>query len=374
MKPQLSLFLDIMRFAAAFVVFLHHLTSRPLNSVFPWVPWGHEAVLLFFVMSGFVIAFVIDTKERDVRHYSVARLGRLYSVVLPALLLTVVADYFGRAAAPDLYASAPYDHAFLRVLVNLVFLQQSWNLTVIPLSNGPFWSLAYEFWYYVIFGASMLLTGNRRVAVVGLACLLAGPRILALFPVWLTGVVAYRLSRSWLPSQAVARLVFSLAAAALVAIVIAGNPLVSLGHEFRKAFPDDRLQVGPLRLFLGDTGDLCGDLLFGALFALLIVTVSGTVSESMTRGRAAATARYLAGSTFSLYLFHAPLLFVSAALFHVDKDSAVELAVLAFSVLACCFALAYISERQLPRYRAAVLWLLNRPRRRAEVRTRATHA
>ena len=184
MLPTTSIFLDLMRFSAAIVVLLHHLTATEINSVLPRVPIGHEAVTVFFVMSGFVIAYVLHSRENSIELYTAARLGRLYSVVLPALALTWVLDGWGRAVSPELYAGTPHDHALLRLLVNLLFLQQNWNLTVMPLSNGPFWSLGFEFWYYVIFGGWVLLRGRARVAVVSLACLAAGPRILAAFPVW----------------------------------------------------------------------------------------------------------------------------------------------------------------------------------------------
>jgi peptidoglycan/LPS O-acetylase OafA/YrhL len=357
-KPQVSLFLDAMRFAAAFVVFLHHFTATSLETVLPHIPWGNEAVLLFFVMSGFVIAFVVDTKERDFRQYSLARLGRLYSVVVPALLLTVVLDGIGRAAAPALYGSAPNDHIWLRVLINLVFLQQSWNLTVIPLSNGPFWSLAFELWYYVIFGAWMLLAGRPRAVVVTLACLLAGPRILAMFPVWLTGVAAYRIHRSWSPSRTGGTIAFVLAAAGLVAIVLLGNPLAGVEPKFRELFPDSRVHVGPMQLFLGDTANLAAHLLFGSLFAVLILTVSAVWRGNAPRGRVAGAIRYLAGSTFSVYLFHVPLLFAAIAVFQPDKRSVLELITLGAGVLASCVALSYVGERQLLRYRSAIDFLL----------------
>src|SRR5438045_2563532 len=112
------MFLDLMRFSAAVVVLLHHLTSAQINSVLPRVTIGHEAVIVFFVMSGFVIAYVVHGRERSIEHYAAARLGRLYSVVLPALVLTFTLDRIGRAASPALYAHSPDDHPLLRLAIN----------------------------------------------------------------------------------------------------------------------------------------------------------------------------------------------------------------------------------------------------------------
>lgn len=51
----LSLYLDAVRFLAALVVLLHH-TWPLLFPDFP-LPWpGHSAVVVFFVLSGYVIA------------------------------------------------------------------------------------------------------------------------------------------------------------------------------------------------------------------------------------------------------------------------------------------------------------------------------
>src|SRR5438105_12066649 len=125
MQPATSILLDLMRFTAACIVFLSHLTSRELNSVFPWVRWGHEAVVVFFVMSGFVISYVASNREGTLIGYATARLGRLYSVVLPALLLTPMLDYIGRAISPELYVNTPSDHAALRVFLNILFIQQN---------------------------------------------------------------------------------------------------------------------------------------------------------------------------------------------------------------------------------------------------------
>ena len=153
MHPATSIFLDAIRFGAACIVFLSHLTSRDFNHVFPWINLGHEAVVVFFVMSGFVIAYVAKTRENSCEQYVAARLGRLYSVVVPSILFTAIIDTVGRHIDSSWYHTIPNDHLILRLAINFFFMQQVWNFTVIPLSNGPFWSLSFEFWYYVIFGA-----------------------------------------------------------------------------------------------------------------------------------------------------------------------------------------------------------------------------
>src|SRR3984957_15539354 len=86
MDPDESLYLDLVRAAASFFVVLDH---APTLFDMPGTPrWGHQAVVVFFVLSGYVISHVSDTKEPTGRAFVVARLARLWSVLVPAMVLT----------------------------------------------------------------------------------------------------------------------------------------------------------------------------------------------------------------------------------------------------------------------------------------------
>src|SRR5690349_12335860 len=80
-----SIYLDLVRALAAFFVVLDH---APTLFDLPWIPrWGHQAVIVFFVLSGYVISNVADTRETDARRFLIARLARLWSVLVPAAIL-----------------------------------------------------------------------------------------------------------------------------------------------------------------------------------------------------------------------------------------------------------------------------------------------
>ena len=99
MTKSFSVYLDFVRFGAAFIVLLSHLREFYAGPVH--IPqWGHEAVIIFFVLSGYVIAFVADTKESTLRDYTISRLARVYSVVLPAVVLTGLLDFVGSRLDP----------------------------------------------------------------------------------------------------------------------------------------------------------------------------------------------------------------------------------------------------------------------------------
>jgi peptidoglycan/LPS O-acetylase OafA/YrhL len=102
MKKDLSIYLDILRVLAAATVFLAHLSSMKNSGGFLWQfqNFGHPAVIVFFVLSGYLIQYSVTARENTLIDYAVARLGRLYSVVIPALLLTYVLDRIGASFDP----------------------------------------------------------------------------------------------------------------------------------------------------------------------------------------------------------------------------------------------------------------------------------
>jgi peptidoglycan/LPS O-acetylase OafA/YrhL len=147
MNKGLSTYLDALRFSAALAVFFRHLSFSNVSGGFLWqlYPFGHDAVVIFFVLSGFVIAYVTDTKEATIGEYMSARLARLYSVVLPALAVTFICDFVGIRHHPQVYDLARETEPTLRLLASGLFISQSWGWQLDTLSNDAYWSLPYEF-------------------------------------------------------------------------------------------------------------------------------------------------------------------------------------------------------------------------------------
>src|ERR1700722_1950175 len=152
---------------------------------------GHEAVMVFFVMSGFLIGkHVYDTVAAGQwawTNYAITRLSRLWIVLIPALTLNALWDYIGiHLYHGNLYAGLLNDinhstpatpnvaliYGFDTFLANVLFLQT----IVAPTfgTNTPLWSLANEFWYYVIFPLGFLASRKtvpalQRIAFASLA-------------------------------------------------------------------------------------------------------------------------------------------------------------------------------------------------------------
>lgn len=196
MRIHTSLYLDVLRFGAAMLVFIMHMGFFS-GYYIPYVGnFGSEAVVVFFVLSGLVVSYTADLKHTDFIDYSISRLARLWSIVVPALAITLAADKIGQSIDLSQYGAlqslSAWKWVFLLVS-NALFVNQVWGLNLSPGSNGPFWSISYEFWYYVIFGLFFYFSGRLRAALVLVAVLIAGPRIVIAFPAWVIGVGLYRL-------------------------------------------------------------------------------------------------------------------------------------------------------------------------------------
>lgn len=193
MNKGFSIYLDLVRFLAACLVYLYHSNQRLLvEPILPASNYGHSSVIVFFVLSGYVIAYITDTKENTWTSYSASRLSRVYSVAVPAVALTLILDTLGRALYPALYSGYPGDQLMLRSVASLLFANEVWFVSITSLSNVPYWSICYEIWYYAAFGLFTFLPRKAAwVAVVLLAAVL-GPKVILLAPIWGLGVLLYR--------------------------------------------------------------------------------------------------------------------------------------------------------------------------------------
>jgi peptidoglycan/LPS O-acetylase OafA/YrhL len=200
-----SFILDFVRISAALVVLIVHFINEwfPTLKHAPEKPgdFSHGAVVVFFVLSGYVIAHTTVHKNRGPIHYAKARLSRLWSVVIPALILSAICEWAVGALDTDLAALYTRGQSEIRYVISSLFLNEVWLLSSAPPINGPLWSLSFEFWYYAIFGIFFFRPkGWKGWLMVSTACLIAGPKILLMMPIWLLGLFGYKLPRpKWSP-------------------------------------------------------------------------------------------------------------------------------------------------------------------------------
>ena len=286
--------LDVARLAAAAVVLVFHadglwITAHPaLHAALGKA--SHAAVVVFFVISGYVIAYSAGARNRGARHYAVARLSRLYSVLAPALLLTALVEAEVRATDPAVAARYVHAPSWVRYLLSAVFGSESGWWSAAPPINSPLWSLSYEFWYYVLFGLWLSRRTVRRWRWwLALAALVAGPEILLLLPVWLLGVAARNLSRPALGHGLGGLLAGGLLA--LAGLAVAGLP----------AWPG---AVGDRPLVMA--GQFLTEWVVGLLFAAAIWLLPAGRSVPASAGPG--YLRRAADLSFPLYVLHFPLL------------------------------------------------------------------
>jgi peptidoglycan/LPS O-acetylase OafA/YrhL len=179
--------------------------------------YGHQAVILFFLISGFCIHFrqakatarneqssTVPRASLDLRAYGWRRIRRLYPPLVLALMLTALFDAIGSRFNPDYYAGKTAytwinsavngSHSLAALGGNLLF--QSGLLAPAFGSNGPLWSLSYEFWFYVLypilFLVSVRLSARTMMIVAGATSALGLLLIQANWlPYWLVVVPAY---------------------------------------------------------------------------------------------------------------------------------------------------------------------------------------
>lgn len=231
-----SVHLDAIRGAAALVVLLGHtrelfffsLTgtqkhvaslskrqdtlSRPVRAANANITIGNEAVMIFFVLSGYLVGGSVIKALRhntwSFRHYLAKRLTRLWVVLIPALLLGVALDYTGMHFFPNqdaiyagpssqsLVTSDVASRLSVRVIAaNAVFLQSI--LVKTAGTNESLWSLTNEFWYYLTFPLFLLALKNNQgwwqrgayLLTIGGIALLVGINISLLFLIWVLGAL-----------------------------------------------------------------------------------------------------------------------------------------------------------------------------------------
>lgn len=203
--------------AAVYVVLAHvfqilgfkqSLASYPLIVHFA-AGYAHQAVLFFFLLSGFSIHYSSSARPlaswAGVRHYYYLRIRRVVPIFLVAVSLTLLLLWTGLQLGLPSFSDRWQQFDLRSLLFTLGFLADREGIcgrwaTVLP-ANPPIWSLAYEMFYYLIyplFWRSLQQFGLRITLVVSL--LLSGVaaatgmvhcdhllNVLALYGVWCIG-------------------------------------------------------------------------------------------------------------------------------------------------------------------------------------------
>jgi len=302
-----SRFIDLVRGSAAAAVLLHHYLKHYANNGAYAVPdFGQEAVMVFFVLSGFVIALVSETNERDFVTFVIKRLSRFYSVVVPGVVILLGCYVLTMHIDPSIYPkSHNLNHGFVKIVAALTFTNHNafLNEFILP-GGGPFWSLSYEFWYYFLF-ACIFLISNKVASLLGFSLIAAflGNAAMLLFPVWCQGVIAFKFFKHVKISGRVAWMLCIFGALLALGLYLSGlrDTIFNVEAVFHRSF--DRAGYFPYYyLFaIGISANIVGSL---SLLRDRGIKIPYLVDIGIQR---------VAQTSFFLYITHMPLMFLLKA-------------------------------------------------------------
>jgi peptidoglycan/LPS O-acetylase OafA/YrhL len=326
-----------------------------------------EAVVIFFVLSGFLIGgSLADSMQRgsfDLVRYLIARFVRIYIVYIPALVITEAVFLFGSLLLSDpgagdnrpLFSQQQMDFGGVsQAICHLAGLQ---GFSCLPWEQNPaLWSLGYEWALYLFAPAIIGLIvwkASPGVRLIGgvLVCAIAAtvcehPKSgVGWFIVWFLGVASYRILH--------ARLVPLPAGFLGAGLIIAG-----------------------MAMRLLNAGVLETDTIIAAGIAIVIACRPMVAFPFAPR-----LSGWAAGFSYTLYAIHTPLVYLSVAIFqHIgfptNQGPPSPLAFMEFvATNAICLVVAFlvslVSERKTGQIRAAMMRMCP-PRMDREARDRGS--
>ncbi|MDN3571900.1 acyltransferase family protein [Methylobacterium longum] len=162
--------LDAMRGLAALLVVLYHLRWNWHGYGLLPIRHGFYAVDFFFVLSGFVMAATYGGMRTpgDLVRFTIKRAGRLLPLHFAVLAAFVALELtFALADRAGFPSGRPVFSGFTAVAPLLA--QATMTFGLIPgldwLWNHPCWSIAVEFWTYMLFGLTVLALRRGRLVL-----------------------------------------------------------------------------------------------------------------------------------------------------------------------------------------------------------------
>lgn len=315
LSENVSNFLHFSRWIAAFLVVLSHVRAMsfpPFDQLlekgifikfFYFISsLGHEAVIIFFILSGYLIGGEVMREMKDNcfdwKRYLTKRIVRLYIVLIPALILTAGFDRLGYHFFNQLGSFNRFfetgKESIETFFINLLMLQHSHG--AIFGTNDPLWSLAYEFWYYILFPLilQIFFIKSKKIKIISSILILLiissiSWKIVLYFSIWLTGTMI------WFVNQ-------------------------------NKFFNLKIISYFLLLLFVGSItvsrylGNYAGDLFVGVVYAVLTIYFIYNTDESSLfrcflnwKGH-----KKLADFSYSLYLIHFPFMMLVFNIYYVS--------------------------------------------------------
>jgi len=284
--------LDFYRFVAALGVFIFHLKNIDKGISPVWNGSYGLFVDMFFILSGFVIAYSYPTSSTGFRGYArflLRRIARIYPLHILTLLAFVGLAWIG--------ISGPTSHASVMDFIHNALLIQAWGITDHLSFNSPSWSISAELFCYLLFPLLMWLAGR------------VSPLILAIIVACLYGVLAHGHLPIWQDRSQMYGANYDYGMLRALPSFMNGILLAMLFRQFR-GYRSKPLALGGILVFLGSVLVLNvfakPDLAIILFSVAILLTAIG--ESAFTKVPGAAWLGRLGNTSYAIYMLHELLL------------------------------------------------------------------
>ncbi len=338
--------LDWVRFAAALQVLIVHArfftfveygqldanSKSKLSALwFALTRTGLEAVLVFFVLSGFLVGGKVIERVAngtfDARSYTVDRFSRIYTPLIPALLFALFIDLFFKTSP----SAAEY-------MGNLFSFQ---GVFVEPVHTiGSIWSLSYEIWFYILAGALAVVLLHRSRPSTGALLLLLCSLIIfgrlqaSLLFCWVLGALVYLFPRkNFSKPETVSGFVLLAIGSLMIQLSTSSNSL-SVWSQYPIIAP-------------------AGQIILSSGIALILRSLCTITTSSSSKSSFARLGSALAAFSYTLYLIHYPVMIAMQRMGYARQPviSGANLGLFVMRVVVCLlvsYVFYWVFERNTP--------------------------
>jgi peptidoglycan/LPS O-acetylase OafA/YrhL len=280
-----------------------------------------------------------------------ARVSRIYSVGILAIVITYISDTVGRSYDPNHYLGFGFYNTENGVALfkNLTFVNELWFEHSVYGTNEPYWSLGFEVWYYIFFGLVYFLPGRYKLVAAIAWILVCGPKIALYLPLWLMGVAAYNCTvRGCLYIRKYHAVMFMILTIILYIVV-------------KKLFSQTTLMRAPMFEWYGYESEIVSFVYFMLIGCLVSVNIISF--DILIRNRTFFSSsferwlRWFAGASFTLYLMHMPILILIGTFVPNIKSSMLLGIISIILTLLLILGLAELGERRKRAYACTISWI-----------------